>query len=240
MFRLIRKDFIVGRNSLLINLAILFAMLILMFKIALPDFFLFMGIIYIVLLVISPITLEDKLNTWSLTASLPTNRSRIVIARYIYASIIILAMVAVLFLYGFLLDSLMTSRYINFSENFSYGQFISVFFIAVILSAIFVPFTYKFGQMGIVYGLGVSVLLSTVIFLILGLGLRDNIIMKAISSFIGSLEEGGITNLFSNFSGVFGSNFSTTLTTLLMLVIMTVAMFISFRVSVFIYSRKEF
>ena len=240
MFRLIKKDFIVSRNSLLINLAILFAMLILMFKIALPDFFLFMGIIYIVLLVISPITLEDKLKTWSLTSSLPTNRKRIIVSRYIYASIIIIVMVGVLFLYGFLLDSLMTSRYINFSENFSYGQLISVFFLATILAAIFIPFTYKFGQMGIVYGLGVAVLLSTVIFLILGLGLRDNIVMKAIGGFIGSLEEGSITNLFGNFSSVFTHSYSGVLATLLLLAMMAAAMFISFRISVFIYSRKEF
>ena len=240
MFRLIKKDFIVSRNSLLINLAILFAMLVLMFKIALPDFFLFMGIVYIVLLVISPITLEDKLKTWSLTASLPTNRVRIIIARYLSAAFIILIMVAVLFLYGFLLDSLMTSRYISFAENFSYGQIISVFFISTMLASIFVPFAYKFGMMGIVYGLGIAVLFSTAIFLILGLGLRDNFIMKAISSFIGSLEEGGITNLFGNFSSIFKNNYTGLITTLVLLAIMAAAMFISFRISVFIYSRKEF
>ncbi len=241
MLNLIKKDIIVSKNPLLINLAIMFAMQILLFKIALLDFFLFMGIIYIVILVISPITLEDKLKTWSLVASLPTSRTRTVMARYIFAAFIIFVMVFILFLYGFLLDSLMTSNYISFSESFSFGQLISVFFIATLLTSVLIPFTYKFGAMGLVYGLGAGVLLSTVIFLILGLGLRDTFIMKAISGFIEMLENGGISDLYKNFSGIFASsNIQNIITTLLMLIIMTLAMFISFKISVFIYSRKEF
>jgi hypothetical protein len=107
------------------------------------------------------------------------------------------------------------------------------------MTSIFIPFTYKFGQMGLVYGLGAGVLLSTVFFLIAGLGLRINLLDRTIGRFFESLESGLISNLFKNFSAIFSSSYAGLISTLLILLIMLLVMFISFKISLFIYCRKD-
>jgi len=89
-----------ARNSLLINFLLLLVFGGVMFKISMLDIWLLIVIIYIAIFVISPITIEDKLKTDSLMASMPLKRSIIVNSRYLFAILIIIIVTLFIVLVG--------------------------------------------------------------------------------------------------------------------------------------------
>ena len=236
MLKLIKKDLVAGRNSLLINLLILLVFSAVMFKIALLDMFLLIYIIYTVLVVITPITIEDKLKADPLMLSMPLSRRRIVNSRYLYAFIIIIALTLFMFLYGNILNIFISSNYIDFSNAFTFSRVFSILFFTVIAASFFIPFVYRFGQNGIMLGLGGTVLLSTIFFMITAIGLKSKVMSNIIGSFFENLEGGGLSNFFLLVSRSMGITFALAL----LIGIMAAAVFISMRVSIFVYSRKEF
>jgi hypothetical protein len=236
MLKLIKKDLITGRNSLLINILILMVFSAVMFRIALMDMFLLIYIIYIVIIAISPITLEDKLKTDALTLSLPFTRNKIINSRYLYALISIVALMVFLFIYGYVLNIFITSNNIDFSNAMTFSRVFSIFFFAVIAVAFFIPFVYRFGQNGIILGLGGTVLLSTIFFMITAIGLRSEMMKNIVGGFFERLESGGLSNFFHSISKSVG----TPLALVIFVAVMAAAVFISMRTSLFIYSRKEF
>ena len=113
MLKLIKKDLIFGRNNLLINFIILLVFGAVMFKISMLDMWLMISILYIVIIVITPITLEDKLKTDSLMASMPLKRSTIINSRYLYAMFTIIILTFFILSYGYVLDRFITANYID-------------------------------------------------------------------------------------------------------------------------------
>ncbi len=77
-YKLIKKDFLASKNAILLNLIVLLVFGGIMLKISELDFFLFILIIYIVLMVLTPIIVEGKLKTGGLIVSLPIKRSKII------------------------------------------------------------------------------------------------------------------------------------------------------------------
>ena len=191
-YRLTKKDYITSKNAILLNLAVLLIFSGVMFKIAQLDFLLFIFIIYIVLIVIVPITVEDKLKTGGLIASLPVKRSKIVYGRYVSAAIIIPALVLIIFSYGLAVERFMTMNYIDFSGSMSFSLVFSVIFFAVIAVSFFIPFIYRFGQMGIVIGMSVTMVLTTLLFIITSIGIRGDIIRNTIGVFFEKQISDGI------------------------------------------------
>jgi len=236
MFKIIKKDLITCRNNILINMVVLLIFSAVMFKIAMLDVFFMINIIYIVLLAITPITVEDKLNADSLTLSLPVTRNRIVGSKYLYSLFVILAMIIFLFIYGYILKVFLSANYIDFTGILTFSRVFSIFFFTVVTVSFFIPFVYRFGQNGIMLGLGGTVLLSTVFFMITAIGLRSELMKVIVGGFFERLENGGLSNFFYYIS----QNMGTPLAALVLVSIMAAAVFISMRLSMFIYARKEF
>jgi len=236
MLKMIRKDFITTRNTLLINIAVLLVMSAVMFKIALLDVFLMINIVYAVLIAITPITVEDKLRADPLTLSLPITRRRIVGSKYLLALLTIISMIIFLFIYGNILNIFISANYIDFSNALTFSRVFSLFFFTVMAVSLCIPFVYRFGQNGIVIGLGGTVLLSTVFFMITAIGLRSELMKRIIGGFFERLENGGLSNFFYSISQDMGTALALTM----FICIMIVVVFVSMRLSMFIYIRKEF
>jgi len=236
MLKMIRKDLITTRNTLLINIAVLLVMGAVMFKIALLDVFLMINIVYAVLIAITPITVEDKLRADPLTLSLPITRRRIVGSKYLLALLTIISMIIFLFIYGNILNIFISANYIDFSNALTFSRVFSLFFFTVMAVSLCIPFVYRFGQNGIVIGLGGTVLLSTVFFMITAIGLRSELMKRIIGGFFERLENGGLSNFFYSISQDMGTALALTM----FICIMIVVVFVSMRLSMFIYIRKEF
>ena len=236
MFKIIKKDLITCRNSILINMLVLLVFSAVMFKIALLDMFLLINIIYIVLIAITPLTLEDKLKSDPLTLSMPLSRKKIVSSRYLYALFTVIALMIFIFIYGYILDIFIASNNIDFSSVLTFSRVFSVFFFAVIAVAFFIPFVYRFGQNGIMLGLGGTVLVSTIFFMITAIGLKSEMMRRVIGGFFEKLEGGGLSNFFYSVS----SGMGTSLTLVMFVGILAAVVFLSIRISMFIYLRKEF
>ncbi len=118
----------------------------------------------------------------------------------------------------------------------SFSLVFSVIFFAVIAISFFILFVYRFGQMGIMIGAIATMLLTTLLFVITSLGFRDNFLKNTLGAFFDKIGQGAISNFFSGFSGSIGI----LLTIAIMFLIMAIMLFISLRVSLFVYSRKEF
>jgi hypothetical protein len=236
MLKMIKKDLITCRNNILLNLIILLVFSGVMYKIALLDVFLMIYIIYIVLLAITPITVEDKLKADSLTLSLPMTRKGIVGSKYLYALFVILIMIVFIFIYGYILKMFINTNYIDFTGILTFSRVFSIFFFTVVAVSFFIPFVYRFGQNGIVIGLGGTVLVSTVFFMITAIGLRSEFMRVIVGGFFEKLENGGLSNFFYSIS----QNLGTPLAIAILIGIMAVVVFISMRLSMFVYAKKEF
>ena len=236
MLKLIKKDLMFGRNSLLINFLLLLVFGGVMFKISMLDIWLFIIIIYIAIFVISPITIEDKLKTDSLMASMPLKRSTIINSRYLFGIIIIIAVTIFMLSYGYVLDWFITANYIDYSNVFTFSRVFSMIFFSVVAVSFLIPVVFRFGQNGMMIGLAVSVLLSTIIFMITALGLNSTILKRVLGGFFERIENGGLSNFFAAISANIGPLFAG----LILTGIMAVLIFISMRVSLFVYTRKEF
>lgn len=236
MFKLIKKDLIFGRNNLLINFIILLVFGAVMFKLSMLDIWLMISMLYIVILVITPITLEDKLKTDSLMASMPLKRSTIINSRYLYAMITIIVLTIFMLFYGYVLDRFITADYIDYSNVFTFSRVFSMIFFSVIIVSFLMPLVYRFGQNGMMIGLAGSVLLSTVLFMITAIGFRSTILNRVLGGFFERVEGGGLSNFFTSISANIGTLFAI----LALTGIIAVLIFISMRVSLFVYARKEF
>ena len=236
MLKLIKKDLMFARNTLLMNFLLLLVFGGVMFKLSMLDIWLMIIIIYIALLVITPITMEDKLKTDSLMLSMPIKRSIIVNSRYLFAILIIIIVTLFMLSYGYLLDRFISANYIDYSNVFTFSRVFSMVFFSVALISFLVPFVFRFGQNGMMIGLAGSVLLSTALFMITAIGFRHTVLNKVLGGFFERVENGGLSNFFSAISANIGPLFAgLTLTG-----IMAVLIFISMRVSLFVYTRKEF
>lgn len=236
MLKLIKKDLIFGRNSLLINFLLLLVFGGVMFKISLLDIWLLIIIVYIAVFVISPITIEDKLKTDSLMASMPLKRSTIINSRYLFGILIIVAVTVFMLSYGYVLDMFLTANYIDYSNVFTFSRVFSMIFFSVVLVSFLIPVVFRFGQSGMMIGLAASVLLSTVLFMITALGLRSTILNRVLGGFFERVENGGLSNFFAAVSSNIGPLFAV----LALTGVMAVLVFVSMRVSLFVYTRKEF
>ena len=236
MLKLIKKDFMFGRNGLLINFIMLLAFGGVLFRISMLDTWLMISMLYIVVLVITPITLEDKLKTDSLMASMPLKRSTIINSRYLFGILIIIVVTIFMLSYGYVLDRFITANYIDYSNAFTFSRVFSMIFFSVVLVSFLIPAVFRFGQNGMMIGLAGSVLLSTVLFMITALGLNSTILKRVLGGFFERIENGGLSNFFAAVSANIGPLFAI----LILTGIMAVLIFISMRVSLFVYTRKEF
>lgn len=196
----------------------------------------FLLICHKVIFALTPIIVEDKLKIGGLILSLPLKRSKIVFGRYIAALVIMAALVLVVIPYSLLLERVMATNYIDFLGSMSFSLVFSVIFFAVTAISFFIPFVYRFGQMGIMVAMTATMLLTTLLFVITSLGFKGNFFRNTLGAFFERLENGAIANFFSGISG----NIGTPLAVVAMFSVMAIVLFISIKISQFVYSRKEF
>jgi hypothetical protein len=111
-----------------------------------------------------------------------------------------------------------------------------VIFFSVVLVSFLVPLVYRFGASGLMIGLGATMLLTTMLFMITALGLNSTMLKRVLGGFFERIENGGLSNFFAAISANIGPLFAG----LILTGIMAVLIFISMRVSLFVYTRKEF
>jgi len=252
MFRFTKNDFIINKRLFLLNLGLWFIFASWIFRITPLNFFLVFGIVYAVVTAISPMTAEGSMAPALMGAerkidilyvSLPNKRSTIVFARYFTSLLIMLAMVVLTLLYGLLLDRLMPASPIDFAPIVSIEGVFSLVFLAVLAICIFLPFFYRFGLMGIMIALAAGV-----VFMVLGVAmgallknsaLKDSVVARAVKSVLSrvfsGLEGSAIPGLFQETIGRVGMPLFIILTSLIMIVLL----FVSFKISVYIFNKKE-
>ena len=252
MFRFTKNDFIINKRLFLLNLGLWFIFASWIFRITPLNFFLVFGIVYAVVTAISPMTAEGSMapalmgaerKIDILYASLPNKRSTIVFARYFTSLVIMLAMVALILSYGLLLNRLMPASPIDFAPIVSIEGVFSLVFLAVLAICIFLPFLYRFGLMGIMIALAAGV-----VFLTLGVAMTALLKNSAFKdSLIGRAVRSVLSGVFSQMEGsglpsVLGetiSNLGVPLSLVLINLIMIVLFFISFKISLYIFNKKE-
>ena len=127
-------------------------------------------------------------------------------------------------------------KFYYITHNFTFSRVFSMIFFSVVLVSLLVPIVFRFGQNGMMIGLAGSVLLSTVLFMITAIGFRNTILNKVLGGFFERVENGGLSNFFTAVS----ANIDPLFAILILTGIMAVLIFISMRVSLFVYTRKEF
>ena len=252
MFRFTKNDFIINKRLFLLNLGLWFILASWIFRITPLNFFLVCGIVYAVATAISPMTAEGSMAPALMGAerkidilyvSLPNKRFTIVLARYFTSLVIMLAMVALILSYGLLLDRLMPASPIDFAPMVSIGGVSSLVFLAVLAICIFLPFLYRFGLMGIMIALAAGVGFTTLgvvaTTLLKNTGLKDSVVLRSMESVVSQvfsqLEGSEIPGLFQEAIGRVGMPLFIVLISLIMIVLL----FVSFRISVHIFNKKE-
>ena len=99
----------------------------------------------------------------------------------------------------------------------------------------FIPFVYRFGRMGIMIGMIATMLLTTLLFVITSLGLKDNFLRNTLEHFFKGLKMVQ-SQTFYRISG----NIGIPLAVAVMFLVMAIVLFISLKTSQFVYSRKNF
>ena len=140
------------------------------------------------------------------------------------------------FLLVFIVSVIRGANYIDYSNAFTFSRVFSVIFFSVVLVSFLIPVVFRFGQSGMMIGLAGSILLSTVLFMITALGFKNTILKRVLGGFFERVENGGLSNFFTAVSANIGPLFAV----LVLTGIMAVFIFISMRVSLFVYTRKEF
>jgi len=239
MIGLLKKDVIANRSSILINIGVLLAMNIYLYYSTFLDFLIFFNIIYIVLITISPISMDDKTKSDRLFVSVPITRKRIVFSRYLYSVLVIISMLLLLIGYIFILSNILTPKLISFDDVLDIKVILSIAFFAVIAVCFFIPFIYRFGQMGIMIGLMLTVSLSLVAFVVTFIASRGgegSIFRNTLRNFFENLEKGSLSAFYDRIS----VNIGPVPAIFLMLGSVIAAIAISIALSVFIYRKKEF
>lgn len=252
MFRFTKNDFIINKRLFLLNLGLWFILASWIFRVTSLNFFLVSGIVYAVVTAISPMTAEGSMAPALMGAerkidilyvSLPNKRFTIVLARYFTSLVIMLAMVALILSYGLLLNQLMPSSPIDFAPIVSIEGVFFLVFLAVLAICIVLPFLYRFGLMGIMIALAAGVAFMTLGVamgaLLKNSALKDSVVARAVKSVLSrvfsGLEGSGIPGLFQETIGRVGMP----LFIILIVLIMMALLFVSFKMSVHIFNRKE-
>ncbi len=252
MFRLTKSDFIINKKVFLLNLAIWLVFAAWIFRAAPLNMFLLIGTLYAAIIAVSPMIAQGSMSPAImgveykadiLYASLPNKRSTIVLARYFTSLLIMLVMVVLTLSYGLLLGKLMPASQVDPASILSLGGLFYLIFLAVLAVGILLPFIYRFGLMGImialVAGVGLMILGVAMTALLRNPAFKESLVGRSMRSVLSGLfsrmEGSGLPGLLQETIGRIGMPLFIILTSLIMVVLL----FVSFKISVHIFNRKE-
>lgn len=252
MLKFTKSDFIINKRVLLLNLAIWLVLAGWIFRTVPLNMFLLVGILYAAIIAVSPMIAQGSMSPAImgveykvdiLYASLPNKRSTIVLARYFTSLVIMLAMVVLNLSYGLLLGRLMPVSQVDIASILSLGGLFYLIFFGVVVICIFLPFIYRFGLMGImialVAGLALGALGVAMEAVLKYPAIKDSVVARVLKSVLSTvfsqLEGSGIPGLFQEAIGRVGMP----LFIILIVLIMIAFLFVSFKISVYIFDKKE-
>ena len=214
---LIIKDLCVLKNQMKTLLLVLAFFII--FSIINEDatFILFLVPFYMIMILITTFN-YDEFNKWdSYCNSLPLSRKEIVKSKYILFNATSLIVLIVGILASFIIPNFIENT--NFESLFT--SIIGVFFGICLVISLLIPFYYKFGS-----SRGRIMLFLCIVILALIIGMISSL------DIFNNIELMNLINSLNNLSlGVF---------TLLLIIVIIIIMFISYYISIKIYSKKEF
>jgi hypothetical protein len=161
MRRVVMKDFIMNRTALAANLFLLAAFLVFLSSFeggASPGAYAFFSGIMMAMVPIMIVTREDKFNAMALGCSLPVTREVVVRSRYVLA--LGIAVLGVLF--AFSLAALAPISQLRATELFRPEVLLQALSVATIATALLLPFTLRFGVIGLIVVLVASQVLGIV------------------------------------------------------------------------------
>jgi len=224
MFKVMMKDLIMNRTALVANAFIMAAFLVFMASweegASLGTFAFFSGLM-MAFVPAMIVTREDKFKAMALGCSLPVSRKTIVRSRYLLA--VGLAVVGILFALS--LAALAPTSQLMAAELFRMETVLRALSVTIILIALLLPFTLRFGALGLILVLGSFQVLG-ILALTMVKFTRSSADKRLVDSIIESVE-----SLYARF-GPIGFD-------LLLVLFLAAVLVASYAVSVWVFRRRE-
>ncbi len=238
MLKLCAKDFVVSRWWWLLVLAADILYFTFPSQQNLP--FMISGIGLVLVCVFITLLLEDRYKTEVFYASLPLKRSTIAPARYVLVGFLALVCAAWTFVYGYFLNSVVKLRFIqiDLQSLFSVEEIAGYLFFTAFLAALFFPFYFR-------HGLGRGSFIFAVVCLVLG---SIFIGLERLAANVFSLTRPLLTSEFLKDPGLgilaamagVKARLGVPLFIEGLLVLMAGMLFVSIRLSIRFYEKREF
>lgn len=225
MLRVIRKDLILNQTALLANLLIMVGFLCFMSSWeegAPAGSFAFFSGIMMAFVPVMVITREDKFKAMALGCSLPVTRKTIVQSRYLFAVACSVLGISL----AFLLGAFFPLSQLDPAQLFRPGAIFLALSVTTLAVALLLPFTLRFGAMGLILVLAGFQVLGIVALTLVRLK-ESSADRRLIDMLVGS-----VVDLHSHFgSGAFY---------LLLLLFLSGMLAASYGLSLWVFSRREF
>ena len=228
LLRLLQRDWFLHRRALLAVILIFSAFEVYFVLVAnQPRMWLVFTCIYISFFVIVPMTRDDKFRAFAWTATLPVTRSDLVRARYVSSWVIVaIAFLSALALAAFLPGSRVASALpLDFRSLLTAATVVSIIFLMLI------PFTIRFGLMGVFIGLAVIQLIGAGLFVFASLTASFDAVEGTIAS-IFKLPIAGI--------GAIRNSLPSAAFNLVALLTLILINWVGYRLALALFRRREF
>jgi len=224
MLKVMMKDLIMNRNALVANLFIMAAVLVFICSweegAPVGTYAFFSGIM-MAFVPIMIVTREDKFKAMALGCSLPVTRETIVRSRYLLST----GFAVMGILLAFVLAALVPSSRLSATELFRPETFLRALSVTTILIALLLPFTLRFGALGLILVMAAFQVLGIVALTMVKLTRSS-----ADKAFVDSIVQ-AVGNLYTRLGSV---GFDLLLAALLAAVLLA-----SYGLSVWIFRRRE-
>lgn len=219
----VRKDLILNRNAMAVNLLIFsaaFALLSSMSEVPSREFTVLASVM-VSFLPVMIVTREDKARAMALACSLPVTRRTIVRARYGLA--LVLATGGILLALG--LAAWLPTSAMSATALFQPANLLTALSVALLVMSLMLPLTLRFGAMGLILLLAVSQVIGIVLFTVVQIteSTADKALVAAVVRGIGDVAARLGTPGFH----------------LLLAALLAGLVAASYRVSVFVFERRE-
>jgi len=224
MFKVMMKDLIMNRTAMVANLLIMAAFLVFMSsweegaQVGTYAFFSGLMMAFIPAMIV---TREDKFKAMALGCSLPVTRETIVRSRYVLA--VGLAVVGILL--ALVLAAVAPSSRLGASELFRLGTVLRALSVTTLLLALLLPFTLRFGALGLILVLVASQVLGIVALTMVKLT-QSSVDKRLVDSIIQS-----VASLYGRLGPV---GFD-----LLLMAFLATVLLASYSLSVWVFRRRE-
>jgi ABC-type transport system involved in multi-copper enzyme maturation permease subunit len=191
-----------------------------------PKMWLVLACVYATFLTAIPINRDDKMGTVAWSCTLPVTRADVVRGRYLTAW----ALVVSLFAVNFALAAFLPGSRLDLPDYLAPDRLLLVAGVCTFILAWLIPFTIQFGFMGVMLMLVVLQIAGALLFVVAKLTGGQNTVEGGIASFFGGLSDGLVA---------LRETLSAPLFQLAMLAAMLLVNWVSYRISVALFRRRE-